>query len=45
MTLKCKKCGHEWTPRTTSPAACPACKNYNWDKERKNDKKAEKRTR
>ena len=33
--LKCKKCGHEWGARTESPKACPACKRYDWNKEKK----------
>lgn len=39
--LTCKRCGHKWTPRVTKdkPAACPACKSYQWETE----KKAEKR--
>lgn len=32
MKCKCKKCGHEWMSRTKSPKACPACKQYNWQK-------------
>jgi rubrerythrin len=22
---KCKKCGHEWIPRTNEPMVCPRC--------------------
>ena len=33
---KCQKCGHEWTPRTEHPAACPSCKSYRWKGEIKN---------
>lgn len=32
---KCKKCGHEWVPRTEKkPKCCPGCKSYKWDKEK-----------
>lgn len=31
--LKCKKCGHEWIPRTDDPAECPNCKARDWEKE------------
>jgi len=27
-TLKCGKCGMEWTPRVSNPKKCPRCKNY-----------------
>lgn len=38
--MKCKKCGHVWTPRTNrKPKACPACKRYDWEKEEKKGKK------
>ena len=30
--LKCRRCGHSWLPRTAKPTACPACKQYTWDK-------------
>jgi len=37
---KCLKCGHEWVPRSLGiPASCPRCKNYNWDKPKKEMKK------
>jgi len=39
-TYKCKKCGHEWTPRIENkPRACPGCKNYKWDEEKDEIKK------
>ena len=32
---KCKLCGHKWKQRTDEkPKACPACKRYDWDKEK-----------
>ena len=32
---KCKLCGHEWISRTEKkPKACPACKRYDWEKEK-----------
>ena len=32
----CERCGHEWIPRVErKPKACPGCKNYKWDEERK----------
>jgi len=31
--LKCKKCGHEWLPRTAQdPRECPKCKSRDWNK-------------
>jgi len=39
MKCKCKRCGHKWTSRTEKPAACPACKTYQWDKEKKEAEK------
>lgn len=31
LTLKCKRCGHEWIARITKPKQCPKCRSYNWD--------------
>lgn len=28
MTLKCHRCGYEWTPRIKNPKECPKCKRY-----------------
>jgi len=34
--FKCKRCGHQWLPRSKKkPKACPACKSYHWDKNKK----------
>jgi len=33
MKCKCKRCGHEWIARIEKPKACPACKQYSWNKE------------
>jgi predicted Zn-ribbon and HTH transcriptional regulator len=42
--LTCKRCGHQWFPRSEAkPAMCPACKNRYWDKERKNKTKKERK--
>lgn len=31
MRLCCKRCGHEWFPRTDrEPVVCPKCKSYKW---------------
>jgi predicted Zn-ribbon and HTH transcriptional regulator len=31
MKHKCKRCGHEWEGRnTTPPKACARCKSYQW---------------
>ena len=30
VTLKCAKCGHEWTPRKPEVHICPKCKTYRW---------------
>lgn len=33
---KCRFCQHEWISRTDKkPTACPSCKRYEWDKEKK----------
>ncbi len=32
---KCPLCGHEWRGIVKKPKACPHCKQYNWDKEKK----------
>lgn len=33
----CKRCTHEWYPRTPEkPLICPKCKSPYWDRERKN---------
>ena len=32
----CKLCGHQWKSRKDDiPLACPRCKRYDWDKEKK----------
>jgi predicted Zn-ribbon and HTH transcriptional regulator len=31
-TLTCKRCGHKWIPRISSPAVCPNCHSPYWDK-------------
>jgi predicted Zn-ribbon and HTH transcriptional regulator len=36
---RCVKCGWEWIPRTDNPAECPACKNRNWQEEKKRKQK------
>jgi len=34
--MKCKRCGHTWTPRSPKkPKSCPSCKSYQWDEKRK----------
>jgi len=30
--LKCKRCGHQWTPRGAEVRICPKCKSAWWDK-------------
>ncbi len=30
-TLKCKRCGHGWTPRQEEVTICPKCKRETWD--------------
>ena len=35
----CKRCGHKWESRTENPKACPACKSYAWNKNKKDFKK------
>ncbi len=31
---QCKRCGHKWNNKVETPVACPACKRYDWDKEK-----------
>jgi len=33
LKVKCKKCGHEWIPRTDDVRLCPKCHSVRWDKE------------
>jgi len=33
-TIHCKRCNHEWNPRTNDPKKCPKCGSYNWNTER-----------
>jgi predicted Zn-ribbon and HTH transcriptional regulator len=41
-TYTCKRCDHTWRPRTDKkPLACPGCKQYQWDEERKPKPKKE----
>ncbi len=37
LTLKCKRCGHEWIPRVEKPVTCPnpRCRSPYWDKKKK----------
>jgi rubrerythrin len=30
--LTCKRCGHQWAPRTKSPIVCPSCHSPYWNK-------------
>jgi Zn finger protein HypA/HybF involved in hydrogenase expression len=39
---KCKKCEHEWTPRTSHPVQCPMCRNRNWQYKKANPIEVEK---
>jgi predicted Zn-ribbon and HTH transcriptional regulator len=34
IKVKCKRCGHEWTPRIQDVRRCAKCKDPNWDRER-----------
>ena len=38
-TLKCKRCGYEWIPRTKNPVLCPRCKSKAWNEIREDRKK------
>ena len=39
----CKRCGWQWYSRAEKlPKACPKCKSYAWQKERKAKKGVEK---
>jgi Zn finger protein HypA/HybF involved in hydrogenase expression len=29
--LKCKRCGHEWNPRTDEVFSCPKCHSPKWN--------------
>jgi hypothetical protein len=42
--VKCKRCGHEWTPKKASPKKCPGCQNPGWDKEARQVKRGEMQT-
>jgi len=34
-TLKCRRCEHEWIPRSPFlPKVCPSCNSPYWDKEK-----------
>ena len=35
MKCKCKVCGYHWESRKDKPKACPACKRYDWNREKK----------
>lgn len=35
IIMNCKRCGHDWTPRSESPVSCPRCKSYEWDREKR----------
>ena len=38
-TFDCKRCGYSWSSRIDSkPKACPRCKNYCWDKDKRKNK-------
>lgn len=30
--LRCVRCRHEWFARVESPAECPKCKRYDWER-------------
>lgn len=32
--LTCKRCGHEWIPRSPDVRICPSCKSARWDQSR-----------
>lgn len=38
--VRCKRCGHEWTPRKKKVFQCPNCKNPRWDQDREEDTNA-----
>lgn len=31
----CRRCKYEWTPRKSKVRACPNCKRYDWNEEKK----------
>lgn len=31
LTVKCKQCGHQWTPRKIDVRLCPGCQSPKWD--------------
>jgi predicted Zn-ribbon and HTH transcriptional regulator len=33
-TLKCLRCGYEWTPRREDVRQCPKCKSVYWNERR-----------
>ena len=40
-TLKCLRCGNEWTPRIEDVRQCPKCKSASWDKPKVDSGKVE----
>jgi predicted Zn-ribbon and HTH transcriptional regulator len=34
QTIHCKRCGWNWSPRTSDVRRCPKCKSFYWDLER-----------
>jgi len=37
--IGCKRCGHNWIPRTEEIRVCPKCHSAYWNVERKRNKK------
>ena len=37
VIVRCKRCGHGWEPRVpdAKPLACPRCKRYDWNEDKK----------
>lgn len=38
VSLRCKRCGHSWTPRKAEVRICPNCKSPYWDKQKERKK-------
>lgn len=41
----CKRCGHKWVPRISSPAVCPSCHSPYWNRPLTLKKGAKRRKR
>ena len=45
LSLKCKRCGHEWTPRKPEVRMCPECRSAYWNESKEDAQKTVRRNR